>query len=460
MFRQKTPINQLPSLVDGKLQQGLSFHQRGLLDQAKTIYQDILRIKPDHADALHFLGVIEDKAKNHEQAIHLIEKSIGINPNNPSSYLNLGNAYYHALRLTDALDCYAKAISLKPDYAIAYVCRGAALELLKRFEEAINSFDTAISIKSDYAEAYWNKASALLLTGELELGWKLYEWRWRVAVHGLIPRNYSQPIWLGNQSLSGKTILLYDEQGFGDTIQFCRYVRIVAEQGARVLLDVSKNLSHLFRSLEGVSEFISEDSQIPAFDYHCPLASLPLALHTTLDTIPSSPSYLKSDAAKKLYWANRLGPAKAKRVGLVWSGNKEHANDHNRSIPLFALLPYFPTGIEYFSLQKDVRDTDEVILAGQCKIKHFGNELKDFSDTAALCELMDVVICVDTGVAHLSGALGSLTWVLLPYLPDWRWLLDRSDSPWYSSMTLYRQEKPGDWTTALEKIRFDLSALL
>jgi hypothetical protein len=251
---------------------------------------------------------------------------------------------------------------------------------------------------------------------------------------------------------------LHAEQGLGDTIQFCRYAKLVKALGARVVLEVPQALLRLLSGLEGVDVLTEKGQALPAFDYHCPLLSLPLAFKTDMTNIPSPKPYLAASPQKCEEWARRLGVKGKPRVGLVWSGRTEHQNDHNRSLTLEQLLPILPVGCEYVSLQKEVREADKPVLEG-CDIRHYGEELKDFTDTAALCELMDLVISVDTSVAHLAGALGKSTWVLLPYAPDWRWLLDRDDSPWYESLKLYRQAEDSSWGPVLERVSKDLQGL-
>jgi hypothetical protein len=266
-------------------------------------------------------------------------------------------------------------------------------------------------------------------------------------------------MWLGHESLAGKTILLHSEQGLGDTIQFCRYAKAVADKGARVVLEVPGALLSLLAGLEGVSELIVRGAEIPAFDIHCPLMTLPLAFNTDLQSIPSPGPYLVSVASKRKLWRERLGPKRRKRVGLVWSGSPAHTNDANRSMSLAELIEHLPAGCEYVCLQKEIRASDMATLS-QSGIHHFENEISDFSDTAALCDLMDVVVCVDTSVAHLAGALGKTTWLLLPFIPDWRWLLDRDDSPWYASMRLYRQQDDRLWEPVLKRVASDLKGFI
>jgi hypothetical protein len=235
-------------------------------------------------------------------------------------------------------------------------------------------------------------------------------------------------------------------------------VKILASLGASVILETIPQLQGLFQSLDGVSELHLQGTTLPSFDFHCSVSSLPLALNTRLETIPNSQSYLRCDPRKAFEWASKLGKTRSKRIGLVWSGQKLHVDDHNRSISLSTLVDHLPNGFEYFSLQKEVRDSDAKALEAHPEIRHFGDALCDFSDTAALCALMDVVISIDTSVAHLSGALGRPTWILLPHMPDWRWLLNRNDTPWYPTATLYRQDSAGEWGPTLEKINAELLA--
>jgi len=260
----------------------------------------------------------------------------------------------------------------------------------------------------------------------------------------------------GLEGLAGKPILIHSEQGLGDTIQFARYLPLLADRGARVVFELPASLLGVLQGMSGVSDFVVQGQALPAADFHCPLLSLPLAFKTTLESIPSPAPYLKADAQKVKQWSERLGPKSRPRIGLVWSGNSQHKNDHNRSILLESLLLQLPERFDWVSLQRDLRDADHRVLERHPGLRHFGAELEDFTDTAALCALMDLVISVDTSVAHLSGALGRPTWILLPHLPDWRWLLDRHDSPWYASATLYRQETAGQWDNVIAQLNTDL----
>ena len=445
--------------VQVRLQKAMALHQSGQLAQAKTLYEGILATQPRNADALSLLAIVATQTGDHALALETINKAIKINPANAGYYLNRGAAQKELKLLTEAVASFDKAIALKPDYAEAYSNRGIVQKELKQIDAAIASLDRAIALKPAHAEAYWNKAIALLVSGNFEQGWPLYEWRWNLNDPNFVRRNYPQPVWLGDESVQGKTVFLYGEQGLGDTLQLCRYARLVKDRGARVVMEVPLALKPLLQGLDGIDEWVLTNTPPPGFDYHCPLLSLPLALKTTLSDIPGQTPYLHSDAALQAQWAQRLGPKTAPRVGLVWSGNPVHKNDHNRSIPLERLLAHLPPGLEYVSLQKDPREADKATLQARPDVLHLGDELQHYADTAALCAQMDVVLSVDTSVAHLSAGLGRTTWILLPYNPDWRWLHDRSDSPWYPSATLYRQPRAGDWSGALQQVQQHLAVL-
>jgi hypothetical protein len=305
----------------------------------------------------------------------------------------------------------------------------------------------------------WNLALCRLLAGDFARGWAGYEWRWNVPqLAGQIGerRRYAQPLWLGAEPLQGRTLLLYGEGGLGDTLQFCRYAKLAADAGARVILEVPGALQALLRNLAGVSQLVEKGGALPAFDLHCPLPSLPLAFGTTLDNVPSPRSYIAASPARLAEWNARLGESSQPRVGLVWSGGTKHTNDRNRSIALRELIEYLPRQFQYVSLQKETRGSDEDALRSRADILRFDGRLDDFADTAALCQLMDVVVSVDTSVAHLSGAMGRPVWLLLPCVPDWRWLLGREDSVWYPSARLLRQDKAGDWAGVLARVRSEL----
>lgn len=303
--------------------------------------------------------------------------------------------------------------------------------------------------------ARYNRSLALLAAGDFENGWREYESRRQCTLREVLQvvRDFPQPLWLGEESIAGKRLLLYGEQGLGDTLQFCRYAVLAAARGAIVLLEVPRSLCGVLANLAGVSQLIAAGDPLPPFNYQCPLMSLPLAFKTTLDTIPATP-YLRSDPERVDRWRVLLGVRSRPRVGIVWSGSVNKTIFH-RSIPLAEYITHLPRGYEYFSLQKDVRDGDRKMLRSRHVIS-FDDALLNFADTAALCECMNLVLSIDTSLAHLSGALGRPTWVLLPFLADWRWLLGRDDSPWYPTMKLYRQTSRDRWSDVFARVAADL----
>lgn len=513
--------------LNTRLQQAFAHHQAGRLEQARTGYEQILFEQPQHADALHLLGVVAIQTQNYSQAVQWIGKAIQVNPKAPAFHANLGCALHELKQYEAAVAAHDQAIALQPDFADAYTNRGNAFRQLKQWQAALESYDKVLHLRPDHAQAhanrgvalrklgqwmgalesydtairlapneagaynrrgnvqkdlmqleaalasynqaialdpnfanaYFNKSLLLLLMGDFAQGWPLYEWRWTQDPLLSAKPRLTQPLWLGDVSIQGKTIWLYAEQGLGDTLQFCRYVQWVADLGARVVLTVPQSLLALLRGLDGVTELHQEGQPLPVFDYHCPLMSLPLAFKTQKGTIPSYSSYLSCDPDLVQQWAQKLGPKTKPRVGLVWSGSTRHDDDHTRSLTLAQLLAYLPADIDYVSLQKDVRHADQATLQTHPGIRHLGDQLRDFADTAAVCALMDVVISVDTSVAHLSAALGRPTWILLSHVPDWRWLLAREDSPWYPSAKLYRQTQRRAWAEVLTQVRADLSGL-
>ena len=433
-------------------------------DEAIAHYDRALSLKPDYAEAWSNKGVTLNELKRYDEAIAHYDRALSLKPDYAEAWSNKGVVLKDLKRYDEALAHYDKALSLKPDYHEAWSNKGNVLNELKRHDEALAHYDKALSLKPDYAEASWNKSLSLLLQGDFENGLPLYESRWYSEKISEIAgkRSFEKPTWLGIESLKGKTILLYGEQGLGDFIQFCRYTKLVADLGAKIILEVPQPLARLMIDLEGVSQLVIKGKELPFFDFQCPLLSLPLALKTNLSNIPNAMRYINIDnhQNKILEWKTRLGPKLKSRVGLVWSGNPNHKNDHNRSLLLANVLPFLSGQFEYVSLQKEVREVDNLTLNSNPHILNFASHLNDFVDTAALIENLDLVISVDTSVAHLSGALGKKTWALLPDVPDWRWLLDMEDSPWYPSMKLYRQTCIGDWSGVLERVKSDLSGNL
>jgi hypothetical protein len=327
-------------------------------------------------------------------------------------------------RYQDALEADQRALQLRPGYIEAMLGCGDSLCEMQQYEAGLQYYEQAIAIKPDYADAWWAKALTQLQQGDFKNGWKNYEWRWQLKNRRTELNRYAVlQRWNGHEPLQGKSILLHAEQGFGDAIQFCRYARELQQMGAAVTLEVRPPLVELMQTLSPAIRVVAWDANAPLdYDFHCPLMSLPLALGTTLQTIPADIPYLHADTAKRQQWLTRLGPAERPRIGLVWSGSSTHRGDAARSIALKQLQPLFTPHLEFHALQTEIRESDQATLTdGLCLVTH-AEQLHDFSDTAALISQMDLIITVDTSVAHLAGAMGKTTWVMLPYTADFRWL--------------------------------------
>jgi tetratricopeptide (TPR) repeat protein len=438
---------------------GNIYLQLGNFNKSLDFYNMAIKLLPQCGEAWSNKGIALNVLKKHEEAIEAQTTAIQVDPTFFPAYTNLGNVYLDLNLYDQAIYYHNKSIELMPDYSLALSNKGETLSRLKKYDEALYNFDLAIDSNPNIPDCYWNKSIALLTLGNFSEGFKLYEWRWKTpklfkSLGGV--RSFTQPLWSGCEPLDGKTILLYAEQGLGDTIQFCRYVSLVSNLGAKVLLEVQAPLVKLLSSIDDYVNVIPKGGALPSFDYQCPLLSLPLVFHTNLETIPMPGKYIKADVKKVAHWQAKLGKKNKPRIGVVWSGSLDHSNDQNRSIPFTKLITYLPPNFDYVCLQKELRESDKELLLKHSEIRWFGEDLGDFSDTAALCELMDVVVSVDTSVAHLAGALGKAAWVLVPYAPDWRWLLDRKDSPWYRSIKLFRQEEMGDWSSALRNVENEL----
>lgn len=445
------------SSINDLFQQALSYHKNGKLNDAQKIYKKILKVNPRHFDALHNMAVILAQKKQFFEALMLFESAVKTNPNHAEVYNNRGILFYDLKRFDDAIQNYDKAIQLKPNYAEAYNNYGNTLKELKCFDEALLAYDKAIQLKPNYADAYWNKSLLKLLLGEYTKGWQLYEWR-RIKddTKNHYP-NYSQPLWLGNDSIKGKTIMIYSEQGLGDSIQFCRYLSMLKAFNPKdIIFQVEKTLVSLMTSLNEKIQIIEKGKLLPKFDCYCPLLSLPFIFKTTLDNIPAKTQYLYADVAKNKYWEKKLGEKTKPRIGLVWSGSPKQKNDHNRSIPLVKLLPLINASFEFHSLHKEYHANDLELLKTYPEITQHQDNLKDFSDTAALVEQMDLIISVCTSVAHLTGALGKKLYILLRVIPDYRWMINRNDSPWYPSAKLFRQPKIDDWDSVILNVKKSL----
>jgi hypothetical protein len=393
-----------------------------------------------------------------EDALASYDAAIALDPAYAHAYCNRGAVLQALGQPQAALDSYERAIALDPADAMAHYNRALLLPEDSRWDEALAGYERAVAIDPQFADAQYNRALALLYCGDYANGWRAFEWRWTHARRLSIGerRHYAQPLWLGRESLEGRRILLHAEGGFGDTLQFCRYATLLAARGATVLLEAQAPLLDLLARIPGVSSVHAQGGTLPPFDYQCPLMSLPLACATTPDTVPGPSPYLVAAEDAIARWETRLGPRQQPRVGLVWSGNPNNWIDQRRSISLADWVPYLPPGFSYYRLQKDVRAADRATLDATPAIRSFEDGFPDFGSTAALCACMDIVVCVDTSVLHLAAALGRPTWGLLAANPDWRWMRERRDSPWYPTLSLYRRESTGDWTGVFQRVAADL----
>ncbi len=435
---------------------------------ALASYDKAIALKPDYAEAYNKRGNALLEMKRPEDALASFDKALALNPNYAEAYNDRGRGLL-LNRPEEALANFGKAITLKPNFAEAHYNRGNALQDLKRADDALASFDKAIALKPDYAAAYWNQSLCLLLLGRFEQGWRQFEWR-KKCDEPIANRFFPQPLWLGEQDIAGKTLFLWWEQGFGDTIQFCRYAKLAEARDTKIVISVQQPLRDLLKEISPTIQIIDQDAVPTEFDFHCPLMSLPLAFGTTVETIPANIPYLKANAEKSLFWRQKLGQKSKPRVGLVWSGgfrpNQPELWSVNRrkSIHLAKLAALKNPEIDFYSLQKGKPVESELAELTRDnwdgpRITDFTGLLNDFSDTAALMENLDLVISVDTSTAHLAGALGKPVWILTPDSFDicWRWLLGRMDSPWYPTAKLYRQEKADDWDAVIEQVRTDLN---
>jgi tetratricopeptide (TPR) repeat protein len=436
---------------------------RGLkrFEEAAARFELCDELRPNNAFTLYMRSVSLRDLKRHDEALKLGQRSHTLDPKNADTCNNIGILLQFLNRHQEALSWFKKALALRPNLADALNNKAVSLSELHRFDEAIVAYAGAKALKPDHPVLDWNVSLLHMLTGNFAAGWIGREARWKVPSLPVAYPKFPQPRWLGEEAIEGKTILIGADEGLGDTIQFVRYVPMLAERGARVILVVQDSLQSLLSGLPGATQCLPRSvGALPDFDLHSPICSLPLAFGTRLDTIPSATSYLPRPAEARVQtWEDRLGPHDKLRVGIVWSGNPNHVNDRNRSMPLQIFSRILDVDATFVSLQKDPKPDDTTVLREQTAIVDLTAQLADFADTAALIRCLDLVITVDTSVAHLAGALGCPTWILLPYMPDYRWLLDRDDSPWYPTARLFRQTKTGDYASVLDRVRGELLAL-
>ena len=434
----------------------LAVHRAGRLDEALAGYAKTVELDPKSSQAYNNMGVALRAQGAFHAAVASYRRAIAIKPDDAGSHSNLGNALRALGRHTEAEASHRQALAIDEDYLEARYNLGLVLKDQGLFDEGIACLREALRRKADYVDAHWDLSLALLMMGNLKEGFDEYEWRWRLAESS--PRTFDKPAW-GGGALGGRTILLHAEQGMGDSIQFARYLPLVAERGGRIILECQRPLTPLFETLDGVQQIIARDDPLPDFDVHAPLLSLPRIFETELDTIPAPGAYLLAEPARTSQFDDLLDPERL-NIGVAWAGKASHRNDRNRSAGLAPFIDLFGhAGAAFHSLQVGPRAGDIAASGSAGLIRDHAPRLKDFADTAALVSKLDLVICVDTSVCHLAGALGKPCWVVLPYTPDWRWLMAREDSPWYPSLRLFRQTEFGDWPGVFARVAAALEEL-
>ncbi len=435
---------------------GLAAQTAGQHALALSAYDKTVSLDNKNADAYNNRGLVLSALKRHDEALGSFDMAIYLAPTLASAYNNRGATLRLKSRHQEALTCFDKAISIQPKEAAAYNNKGLAYMELGEHEQAANAFEMALKRDPEYAQAQFNLGVLKLRLGDYAEGWAMYEWRWQ-AMRNQGKKLIDAPLWLGEKPLINQTLLVHAEQGLGDTIQCARYVPLLKQfKPNQIVVEVPETLFRLLNhtwAYDPQITVIKTGQRLPHIDAHCPMMSLPLAFKTLIDTIPHADGYLEAEDKLMQQWQHQLGSAKAKRVGLVWSGSPMHSNDAQRSIQLKLLEPLFDLNIEWHCLQNSLRTIDRFTLRKFPHIVLHHQALTNLSETAALIMQLDLVISVDTSVAHLAAALGKPVWLLLPFNADFRWLTERNDSPWYASMSLFRQTNIGDYETVIEAIK-------
>jgi len=464
-------IYQDPSNPDYFNLLGLCYLGKNDFENSILTFDKAIKLDSQCADYFSNKAIALFKIFKFKESVDAFTKAIELDQKFFEAYNGRGNAFKAIGLIQEALHDYSKAIEINPNYSTAHFCKGNLYKETRNYEAAIDSFDKALTIIPHYVDAQWNKAHCLLMVGNYIDGWKRYEARWKTKHLINLVRNYKQPKWTGEESLKEKKIFIYPEQGLGDIIHFSRYLSKLSDVGADVIFESPDSLRDVFKTLKGNIRLISPKEELPEFDYFAPLMSLPLCFKTEVKTIPSFKSYLYSDENKSEAWKKILGEKNKLRVGLVWSGGirpfmEETSVTEKKSIALEQFKIFNKVNADFYSLQKgenpekELKDLMSNNWTGPKLIDHT-EKINDFSDTAALIDNLDLVISVCTSVAHLSGALGKTTWVLIPYNPCWRWFDDKSTfSPWYPSIRLFRQSNPHTWEDVISEVSRELLKLV
>lgn len=451
-----------PGLAETHYNLGLALQARGHQRDAAGAFRQAARCRAGFADAHYHLGLALHEDGDLDGAAEAYRAALAGDPRLAEAHCNLGNVLRARGRADEAVACYERSLALAPDVAETHGNLGVALQDLGRLEEAGAAYDRALELNPDDAETRRNRAMWLLLHGRFAEGWAEYEWRWRARALARWRRDFDQPSWDGSD-LAGRTILVHAEQGLGDTLQFVRYLPQVAARGGRVVFECQPPLRRLLDAVAGADAVVAKGETLPAFDVHVPLLSLPGMLETTAETVPAAVPYLRAHPTAADRWRRRLAVAPGLAVGLCWQGNPAHVFDHARSLALDHLSPLWSVpGVRVYGLQMGAAGDQARHLPPSAPFEDLTAEFADgadlFSEDAAVMEALDLVVTVDTAVAHLAGALGRSVWILLPAVPDWRWLLDRDDSPWYPTARLFRQDRYGHWEGAVDRLAAALAA--
>jgi hypothetical protein len=456
-------LDTIDTIADGHISTGVKLFGRGKVKKAITCFEKAMALDPQNVDAHYHMGMALRRLGESKKAIASFRRALEINPNFFQGWFQLGLLLSKTDSLDHAITCLLTAVEICPEDIEACIELANVLVAQGDIEAAITIFDRALAIHSKHPVARWNRSVAHLLSGNFDKGWKDFDWRQRLPgqqFHGLKDAEKSR--WEGG-SFTGKRLLIYSEQGLGDTLQFVRYLPTVKALGGTVILGTYKPLLPLLKNCAGIDHLVelpAKDCPSSSFDLYLPIMSLPVVFHTTLETIPSRIPYLDADPLKIKAWRNQFTHP-AFSVGIVWQGSPSHANDRNRSCPLEQFLPLVKIpGIQWYGLQKGPGAEEVHQIESQFMIDNLGEDFDDFSDTAAVLENLDLLISVDTAVVHLAGAMGKTVWTLLPYAPDWRWQRNRDDSPWYPTMRLYRQPARGDWASVFQQVEGDLRQLV
>ncbi len=420
----------------------------GYTEEALDIYKGLLSVNPNNALWHNDIALLYKKKGQFMKALEGFKRAIVLNPAEAKHYINLGNLLHECSLVDEAIACYLAALHSNPESCEAHNNIAIAYKDNHNLESAFSHFLIALELCPDIPEIHWNYSLALLLAGRYIEGFREHEWRWLKQDYKPYRRDYNCPMWDGSPLEA--TVLIFAEQGMGDAIQFVRYIDMVKSRGLRVVLQCHKELASLLSTVNGVEQVISFDEPLPAFDVYCPLMSLPYIFQTHIDSIPAKMPYIAASSAYLDRWLKRLDFSGLK-VGIVWAGRAEHVDDKNRSMTLKDFEPLLGLrDVRFYSLQKGQASSQ---TKSYHNIVDLSSDIEDFSDTAAIISKLDIIITVDTSVAHLAGAMDREVWVLLPFSPDWRWMLHRKDSPWYPRARLFRQKRRGDWSGVIEEVK-------